>query len=448
MARRALAFALLLACKSDAEAPAAPHVEARTEAAAEPGASCPTEPLPSTRAPGTEDRHDAVQTWLAGEDAQVEIPVAVEELNTRSAEIPGAWRNPRSRDVALPEAVNADIEERLAYLDDMISRGTFVEGEAGSVAAARSITQRATPVDHFRILREESALYCIPLHTGLYKEPVDKAFDRNACASLHPGERVRVLRRGPKGAWLHVHAGHTVGWLHQAAVTPRLSDDDLVAWEAQRRIVPLRDGVTTDDGFGLRLGVSLPLVARIDDGWRVLVPDKDGVHEATIPGDADVAEGFPPLRRDLLLKAAFSELGAPYGWGGRAGERDCSRYLRDLFATFGIQLARHSGVQAKLGTQSIDVEGKSDEAKRAQIREAAQRGVVLLYMKGHIMLYLGQEGDRDYAISSISEYLEPCEGGPDTVHRIDRVAVTTLELGRDTERTAFIERISRLVVFG
>jgi hypothetical protein len=50
-------------------------------------------------------------------------------------------------------------------------------------------------------------------------------------------------------------------------------------------------------------------------------------------------------------------------------------------------------------------------------------------------------------VSSVSEWLEPCDGGPDTVHRIDKVEVTTLELGRGTERTAFIERISRLVVF-
>ena len=87
------------------------------------------------------------------------------------------------------------------------------------------------------------------------------------------------------------------------------------------------------------------------------------------------------------------------------------------------------------------------EAKRAAIRAAAERGVVVLYMKGHIMLYVGADGPRDYAISAISEYLTPCEGGPDTVHRIDQVAVSTLALGADTERTAFLERIVTLVVF-
>ena len=144
---------------------------------------------------------------------------------------------------------------------------------------------------------------------------------------------------------------------------------------------------------------------------------------------------------------ALAELDEPYGWGGTGGARDCSRYLRDLLVTFGIELARHSGVQAKLGTEQIDVKGMPDAAKRKAIADAAQRGVVLLYMPGHIMMYLGRDGGRDYAVSAISEWLEPCEGGPDTVYRLDRVAVTTLELGRDTERTSYIERITTLVLF-
>jgi hypothetical protein len=64
------------------------------------------------------------------------------------------------------------------------------------------------------------------------------------------------------------------------------------------------------------------------------------------------------------------------------------------------------------------------------------------------MLYLGHEGERDFVVSSLSEYLVPCPGGPDTVHRLDRVTVTDLELGRGSERTSFIERITKISIFG
>jgi hypothetical protein len=451
--RRVTATLLLLgSCSADPDARSAsvPEVAPTPDATAPP--ACPTDPIPSAGAPGTDDRHRDAKTWMqsapAGAQSAVLVdPALIPALNDRFAEHPGAWRDPSHRDVGLPEAVSADIEERLRYLEDMVARGSFVEGEPGSLGIARSIAARSTAVDHQRLVLTEAQLHCVPLDTGLYKPPIDPAFDRNACSSLHPGERIRVLRRDPSGRWLHVHAGHTVGWLHDAALTPRLSRDDLDAWESATPLVPLRDDVTTTDGFPLRLGVTAPLLGKDDTGWRVRVPATDGLREATVPADASVAAGHPPLQRDLLLQVAFSELGQPYGWGGRAGERDCSQYLRDVFATFGIQLARHSSVQAELGTHNIDVAGKSEAEKRELIATWHERGVVLLYMTGHIMLYVGREGGQDFALSSVSEYLEPCTGGPDTVHKLDRVEVTTLELGRGSERTAFIERISRLVVF-
>ena len=119
-------------------------------------------------------------------------------------------------------------------------------------------------------------------------------------------------------------------------------------------------------------------------------------------------------------------------------------------AIFGIRLARNSSVQAKQGAWSIDLSNMTSEAKRAAIRSANDKGVVMLYMRGHIMLYLGERDGTDYAISALSEFLEPCpsEGGPDRVFRLDRVEVTTLDLGAGTERTSFIERMERAVVLG
>jgi hypothetical protein len=197
----------------------------------------------------------------------------------------------------------------------------------------------------------------------------------------------------------------------------------------------------------MRIGTSLPLAGRVPEGWRVLVPSTEGLREAIVAADAPVHEGHPALTRRVLWELLFSQIDAPYGWGGRAGERDCSRYLRDAFATFGIQLARHSAVQAQLGTHNVDVSEMSEAEKLATIERWAAKGTVLLYMPGHIMLYLGRDGQHHYGISSMSEFLEPCPGGPDTVHRVDRVAVTTLDLGRESARSSFIERITRVVVF-
>jgi hypothetical protein len=89
----------------------------------------------------------------------------------------------------------------------------------------------------------------------------------------------------------------------------------------------------------------------------------------------------------------------------------------------------------------------SENGKREAIRAWASRGVVLLYMRGHIMLYLGEADGRDYAVSSIGEYRDHSRRGPETVRHVGEVAVTDLELGRGTDRRAFIERLATLVVF-
>ncbi|MBC7171875.1 MAG: C40 family peptidase, partial [Polyangiaceae bacterium] len=140
----------------------------------------------------------------------------------------------------------------------------------------------------------------------------------------------------------------------------------------------------------------------------------------------------------------------PYGWGDRGGARDCSRYLLDVFASFGLEMPRHSGRQAAAGTFSIDASAVEDPAeKRLLIQAAAKSGIVLLHFPGHIMVYLGENEDGvPMAIHAFSEYLVPCDEGGETLRRVDRVEVSDLSLGAGSSRRSFLERITKIVVLG
>ena len=445
-----LIAAAAVSCGQEPAPPAVPSPRGvQTETLA---AQCPSEPVPSDRAPGTRPGQETAAFWLdklepEQRDSTVVAADELDGLNARFSEVVGAWRDIDGQAVGDRTIVDAAIADRMDYLGREVEAGRYVEGVPGAFAAAAEVVAKATAVDHQRLVVEETPLACIPVRGGLFRRPKDPDFDRNACASLHPAERIRVLARGPSGDWLYVHAGHTVGWVDRAALTPRLRREQIDAWTQPQRLVPIRDDVQTAGGVRLRLGVSVPLLRTLEDGFEVLVPGAEGPQTDRVAADAPVSVGTPALTKAALLDVAFSEMGDAYGWGGRAGERDCSRYLRDLFATFGLQLARHSGVQAKLGVRNVDVSDLSPSRKRAAIRAAGARGVVLLYMRGHIMLYLGPEGGRDYALSAISEYLEPCGAEGATTYRIDEVAVTTLALGEGTARTSFLERIVTLVIF-
>jgi NlpC/P60 family/SH3 domain (SH3b1 type) len=447
--------ALLLGCGGPGASPVEPppSLPAVPTEPAEPAAVCPTAPIDVSVAPGTRPEHRDVEHWLAklapGKADEVLVPaVAIPALNTRFAEVDGAWRDPLDPALADPVALAATIDERLAWMRERVDGGQLVEGQPGSFAAALAIAGQAAPVDELHMVVEEASLWCAPLDTGLYKVPVDPDFDRNRCASLHPGEVVRVLRHSPDAAWLYAHAGHTTGWLHAPVLTPALPAAHLLPLVQGPQLVPLDDDLRSDGGHRLRLGTKVPVVGRDGDTRRVLVPTALGLVEDTVRLDARVHEGLLPFTRRNIWRLALAEQDTPYGWGDTGGHRDCSRLVRDTMASFGWELARHSAVQAELGTHRLDVSNMSETDKLAAVRDEAQRGLVLLYMPGHIMMYLGEEDGQHYAVSAISEYLEPCPGGPDTVYRIARVAVTTLELGRGSERTAYVERLATLVVFG
>jgi len=410
-----------------------------------PAAVCPLTPVSAARAPETLPHHEDVEFWLR--DAPEEPLLSAEQIQALNAAAYRLEAGPRpldARDLDVEDSLRA-IEHRITSMSATLQEGRWREQEPGSFARAVATARSSTPVDHIRLVRDETPLRCLPLRSGLFEIPVDLAFDRNACSSLHPGEAIRVLRRSTDGAWLYVRTPYAVGWVEPGGLGPRLTQDAWERWRAEPRWRPTRDDARSTDGFPLRLGVSFP-VLRTEPEFAILVPGEDQPRPATV--EPPHATARPPWTRREVFRVAFSLLGQPYGWGGYHGQRDCSRFLRDVFFPFGVELARHSSVQAQQGVRSIVVDGWSETAKLDVIRDAARTGIVVLYMPGHVMLYLGEDAGQHYAISALSEWLEPCPGGPETVRRIDRVAVSTLELGRATSRRAFIERITRVVVFG
>jgi hypothetical protein len=437
---------LVLGCGQPEVPAAAPAEDPRASSSAP---VCPLGPLSSPRAPGVLREHETLAFWLE-HVGDLDAPLVAERerelLRAQAGEAAGGPRDPWAPEIASDDAL-AQTRIRLESLARELADGTNVEARPGATREAQRVVDAAEPVDHARLVVRETQMACTPTTGGIYRLPRDDAFDRNLCTTLHPGELVRVLAKADGGAWSLVHAGHTVGWVAEDGLSRRLSEDDRIAWRSAERVHPRRDDVRTKGGVAIRFGVALPVRAREGDEITVWVAGPEGPALDRVAVQ-DVSVGPVALTRRELLARAFARVGDPYGWGGKDGARDCSQFLLDLFAGFGVPLGRHSSVQAMQGTANVDVTGWTEADKLAAIEQAATHGVVLLYMPGHVMLDVGGVGDRRFAISAIAEYVVPCEGGGETLHRLDRVAVTDLELGRGSSRGAFIERITRLAVFG
>jgi hypothetical protein len=379
-----------------------------------------------------------------------------------------------------PQRVRARLESRLEKLREGVAHGTRVLAGGARPDALLVDLKRAAdqsqPADEIRVAHRSTPLRCFPTDQGVYESAWDLAFDLMQCAQLRFGEFVRVLAKGQ--AFWYVWSTYADGWVDPQALTPPLSPDEARGYTSPPRFVvsqidklPIRSQKVGGQLLGLAsLGLRLPLSADregeipgpADSGRHVpqdppLWAGGDELHEVQIPTPTGLAAGwirrygasggYPPLSRDLLLERAFRLLNTPYGWGGTGDNRDCSRLMMDLFAGFGVLLPRNTWHQSQAGTRQVEVGHLSEAAKADTIAAMGRRAIVLLYLRGHIMLYLGRDGGHLYAFHLFSGYLVPCPGGGETMKRVNRAVVTALDLGLGSSRRSFLQRITRLVVF-
>ena len=350
--------------------------------------------------------HETLEYWLARNEAYgpLDEPL-MDAAAVRRHQL--ALREPREgepigqTDLLAPvdrEALQTQLDERLAYMSQRLEADELFDS-SGKTIGADLLAPFSAPasidaIDEWRVVEKLEALRCGPYDGGLYTAPIDPDFDRNRCSTMREGELVQLLARWPNGMFL-ARTPYALGWVRSEALSSAIDRDEV---ETRRQAGELR-----------------------------------------------------PFTRRELLTEAFSVLDEPYGWGGKGGGYDCSRFLLDVFGSFGIELPRHSARQALAGTFSVDVSSVGDlNEKRLLLEAAAHRGIVLLHFPGHIMLYLGTSNEGvPMAIHAFSEYLTPCVGlDLETVNRVDRVAVSDLSLGVGSSRRDFLSRITRITVLG
>jgi hypothetical protein len=166
----------------------------------------------------------------------------------------------------------------------------------------------------------------------------------------------------------------------------------------------------------------------------VLAPVRGPLGRAAIataafgPGQARVKP--LPLHPAWLARIGNQMMGQPYGWGGLFAWRDCSSTVRDLFVPFGIWLPRNSAAQGRSGN-FLPLDGLDGADKERLIRTSGVPFMSLLWMRGHIMLYLGQYRDESVVFHNIWGLRIVEEGDDDARHVLGRAVVSGLRPGRE-----------------
>jgi len=251
----------------------------------------------------------------------------------------------------------------------------------------KAITVRRTDV---KALPTTNTFYRDPKRTG-----EGFPFDYNQNSAHHINVPLFVSHFSKDKHWAFVRGSYAFGWV-------KAKDIALVSKDFRKKFRNGSYAMTIKDNLRLydeakkavsfvKLGSLFPLSK---DKKHYLVAKRNAkgqarIEKVSVLNPKVIAKkplAFNAKNVALLAKEFYGE---PYGWGGRNECRDCSATTRDFLGVFGIFLRRNSSKQAKDGN-SIYIKGLKKSAKKKKIIQEAEPFRSLLYVPGHIVLYLGQ----------------------------------------------------------
>ena len=314
----------------------------------------------------------------------------------------------------------------------------------------KGVTVRQVSV---RELPTERPWYGHPFHPGQ-----GFPFDTFQMSLLPPGMPVLITHTSRDGAWIYVETALFGGWLPVDSVA--LVDAQAMAlYQTGSYAAILRDDVPLCDRTGTfltmaRVGTVLPIVGQSGSSLDVLVPARDPVTGRAVFSTARLASNVAarkplPLTAGRLAAIGNQFMGQPYGWGGMFGNRDCSSMLRDLFVPFGIWLPRNSAAQSR-SWQTVSLEGLSPAAKIDKILTQGKPFATLLWLPGHITLYVGQQRGEPAIFHSVWGLRTQGDGKVSGRFILGRTMITSTQPGQELNRikdgSLLIDRMARMTI--
>ncbi len=298
-----------------------------------------------------------------------------------------------------------------------------------------------------------------PTVIPLFQEIGDNEFDQGVAATVDMGEPVALLHTSKDGLWSFVQTSRFICWLPSSSVA--FGERKIVSefvnsappLVATSHRVSIYGNPEEKTAIGsIQMGSHLPVRTAGNDFCEVLIPGrgKNGeltAHIGYVRNSSDVSIGYLPYTFRNVFRQCFVLFNRRYGWGGMYEERDCSGYIMDVFRCFNIHLPRNSTGQRKASKTVVPLEGLDRDA-RFEVLGTAPGGISLLSIPGHIMIFLGEVDGKLYAIHDFWAWRSPSREGNDIVHRVARVAVTDLMLGKGSRKGSFFDRLTHITILG
>ncbi len=304
-----------------------------------------------------------------------------------------------------------------------------------------------------------------------YETPNDFEFDLFQESVLQVAEPVRILHKSLDEKWFFIQAYNCIGWVLINDIAVAKSKEQWVSY-----IYPKDFLIITADNIRLAYNPYSPQVSQIELGMGAKIPlitenipnlvdnqttcgsfvvnipvcDTNGnldIKQVLIPEENDVSVGYLKYTRKNILNQAFKCQGNRYGWGGMFNSRDCSSYVMDIYKCFGIMFPRNTNSQECSSGSSIKFD-TFDHELRSSILDNIPAGS-LLYMRNHVVMYLGKNDGKHYAINALYSQGDPnkplATGGLEK-KIVNSVSVISLDLLLRRTGKPFLDALSSVLI--
>ncbi len=276
-------------------------------------------------------------------------------------------------------------------------------------------------------------------------------FDYNQNSSININTPLFVSHYSKDKKWVYIRCSYAYGWLPVkdiAFVDNRFKKKFM----NNNYAVSIRDNLfITDKHFKtiVKLGTIFPIDKKTKK-YMIASKNRRGYAQIKLLKPAKkwlVAKkpiAFTPSNVALISKQLVGE---PYGWGGKMQGRDCSSLTKDFFAPFGIFLRRNSKEQSHDGKRVMNIRWLSPKRKKEIILKKAKPFRSLLYVNGHVTLYLGQKNGEpiilhNYWGSRLKNRKKYIFG---------RAIITTTEIGKERrdirKKSMLLNTFSKIIYF-
>ena len=207
----------------------------------------------------------------------------------------------------------------------------------------------------------------------------------------------------------------------------------------------------------LDMSVRLPLVSENDvptalyaqnpyANYVVWLPTRTpqgklSLQKALIGRSQDVHLGYMTYTKENVIRQAFKFLGERYGWGHDYNGRDCTGFVGEIYRSFGILMPRNSGDQ---GGTDFGIDSRFSKQSPMADKLAAIEDLEvgdLLYIPGHVMLYLGDEKGQPFVIHDVKGLAYFDESKKLYKGTLNGVSVTPLLPLRLSEKNSYVDRL-------